>query len=243
MSQVNIYNQIGRMRICPGTMCIDRQPSGVDYNSILDWSTFCDDVDEVLKAGTAPMRLEYVGNIFLFVAFISLGFIIASTTWLKGFDWGIFIAIVLLNLFLSSYVMRRINQVMNDLNTLVESRGRNGIKYEVQSQGTTVFAKHYHILVHGVIAGEDDEAPQINTSTTNATWSDNPEITSSTFVADAAAVSPSPTANNIQGTRIANVNTELQLTTGYSPSPGTGNSTTSMTGGTTSIFDQLKSNT
>ena len=95
-------------------------------------------MDEVLKAGTAPTRLEYVETIFVFHASFSLPFLIASSAWLKCF--GILIAIILLDHFSCSYVMRRINQVMNDLNTLIEPRGRNGIKYEVQSQGTTGFA-------------------------------------------------------------------------------------------------------
>ena len=62
MNRVHIRNQIGTKGLCGGPLSISREPSGLNYEAIQDWNTFCDEVDEVLKAATRLRNLYQIGS-------------------------------------------------------------------------------------------------------------------------------------------------------------------------------------
>ena len=149
MSRVEILNQLGKKGVMFGPMKINRRPSGLNRDSIPDWTAFCDDVDEVLKAGTSQTRLYKYGSIvLLLVLFVTLT-IGSQAEWLVDFNyfWIITTSVVLLNLALYTKVMKSINQVMNELRVLLQSKGSNRISYELKDERFSVFVKEFYIVV------------------------------------------------------------------------------------------------
>ena len=233
-----------------GPMKINRRPSGLNRDSIPDWTAFCDDVDEVLKAGTSQTRLYKYGSIvLLLVLFVTLT-IGSQAEWLVDFNyfWIITTSVVLLNLALYTKVMKSINQVMNELRVLLQSKGSNRISYELKDERISVFVKEFYIVVTGANNSEDVEAPPPPVF--------NPELTSAPSVSsmigtDASTVSTSTRSSTRNVVNTSNVYSSepppsTRMSSPYTSTQQSNNedSTTANNNagtGTTSIFDQLNS--
>lgn len=245
MTRVEILNQLGKKGLMIGPMKIDRKPSGLNRDDIPDWTAFCDDVDKVLKAGTTQTRIYKFGTIALLaVLFVTLT-IGSQAEWLLDFNyfWIISCSVLLLNFALYMKVMKSINQVMNELRVLLESKGSNRISYELKDERMSVFIKQFFIVVNGANNSEDVEAPPPPVFNSELT----PSVRSM-MGTDASTVSTSTRSSTKNVFNTSNVYSEPPPSTMSSPYTSTQsnneNSTTANNNagtGTTSIFDQLNS--
>jgi len=237
MSRVEIFNQIGKKGLCVGPMRIDREPSGVNYSRISDWSQVCDDVDEILKAGTRQTRIYKIGN-FVILGGMFLGILLLTNV--VGFInipffWAIATAAMTLTFVLYFVVMKRINAVMNDLKILLESRGSNTISYELEHETPKPCVQQYYIVVHGANVDGVESDPTAGTTATTTTTSATSGT--NTMIVSNAVVVPSTTST--MPTSSTNAVAPPEPSTAYSTTTTTINNANNKTG--TSIFDQLNS--
>lgn len=170
MSRVELLNQFGTKKgLLIGPMSIDRNPSTFNQNSIPDWTSFCNDVDQILKAGTCQVRLHKFASILLsMILFVPLILMLldngagdgnggngdSSSFGVPSYFWLMVVAVVLLNFVLYIFVMKRIYQVMMDLKAFFESKEESSntssrIRYDLQSEPQlfTPLNRRYYILV------------------------------------------------------------------------------------------------